>query len=293
MPALRDGGPAGAGWEPPGLLQQTGQCQSQHTVNHQPRPAARSFTWQELGTPGYTSFPNTRAFPCARAGAVQSPGCKAGLGVTGQLKPWKILAWASWEPAKCFYGLGNSDPQPLPMCGMRFRSQHKFRKKCPMHVNKSLCEGKHCLQREPRPWAAAPSLCPGEHEGRPFLSCPRISSDTSLGALSGWPSTPWCTGTLPILCTPCLAPWASWPACLETEPAVWQKQLCCSPGSSASPRHQPGPLQTPPVPGDTRGAGAGGQGAWAAGHRGLGTAGQTKGSQAPRGRLGSEPVPEC
>lgn len=126
------GAPAEAGWEPPGLLQQTGQCQSQHTVNHQPRRAARSFTWQELGAPGYTSFPNTGAFPGARAGAVQSPGCRAGLGATGQLKPWKILAWASWEPAKCFCGLGNSDPQPSPMCGMRFWSQHKFRKIYPM-----------------------------------------------------------------------------------------------------------------------------------------------------------------
>lgn len=53
---------AEAGWEPPGLLQQTGQCQSQHTVNHQPRRAAQSFTWQELATPGCTSFPD-RAFP--------------------------------------------------------------------------------------------------------------------------------------------------------------------------------------------------------------------------------------
>lgn len=173
-----------------------------------------------------------------------------------------------------------------------------------MHVNKSLCEGKHCLQRGLRPWAAAPSH-PGEHVGRPFLSCTRISFDTSLGAVSGCPSTHWCTGTLPILCTPCLAPWASWPACLGSEAAVWQEQLCCSPGSSASPKHQHWPHAHPPAlggtPRDTRGAGAVWADAGATGReRGLlGTAPQAGQSQAdkgepnPQGRLGSEPVPEC
>lgn len=112
-----------------------------------------------------------------------------------------------------------------------------------------------------------------------------------------------CTGTPPILCTPCLAPRASCPACLGSEPAVWQEQLCCSPGSSASPRHQAWPRADPTC---ARGSAEGhegcrgsagrcrcrGQGAWAP-RRGLGKAGQTKGSQTPRGRLGSEPVPEC
>lgn len=65
----------------------------------------------------------------------------------------------------------------------------------------------------------------------------------------------------------CSAPPPSLPASLGklaslpgNEPAVWQEQLCCSAGSSGSPRQQHGPMQTPPVlgaaPGDTGGAGA-------------------------------------
>lgn len=45
-----------AGWEPPGLLQQTGQCQSQHSVNHQPRlqpDPSSGRSWVHLGTPHF------------------------------------------------------------------------------------------------------------------------------------------------------------------------------------------------------------------------------------------------
>lgn len=44
---------------------------------------------------------------------------------------------------------------------------------------------------------------------------------------------------------PCLPPWASWPACLGSEPAVWQEQLCCSAGSSSSLRQQQWPHADP------------------------------------------------
>lgn len=62
-PALRDGGPGGGGlgttWTAPadGAMPVTAQCESPAP------PAARSLIWQDLGTPGYTSFPDTRAFP--------------------------------------------------------------------------------------------------------------------------------------------------------------------------------------------------------------------------------------
>lgn len=157
----------------------------------------------------------------------------------------------------------------------------QIQKKYPMHVNKSLCEGKHCKEG-PDPRQLLLHCCPRGHVGRPFLSRTRISFDTSPGALSGCPSTHGCTGTLPILRTPCLAPWASWPACLGSGPAVWQEQLRCSPGCSAAPGTNAGPVQSPAVLGTPGCRGRAGR------ERGLlgtaprpGKAGQTKGSQTP------------
>lgn len=170
-------------------------------------------------------------------------------------------------------------------------------------MNKSLYEGKHCLQRGPRPCSSAAVL--GSMWEDPSSPAPG-SHLTPLRVLSQ--ATPAPTGALGH-CQSSAAP--AWLPGQAGQPA-WGASLLCGRSSPAAlqaavlpPGSKPGPMQSPPVlgarPRDTRGAGAGGQmplpragsvGGWAP-RRGLGRAGQTKGSQTPRGRLGSQPVPEC
>lgn len=129
----------------------------------------------------------------------------------------------------------------------------------------------------------------------------RISSDTSLGAVSGCPSIHGCLGTLPTLRTPAWLPGQAGQPAWEASLRLGRNSCAALQPPALPPGTSPGPCSPTCArgpPRDTRGAGAARAGAGAAGReRGpLGTApraGQTKGSQTPRGRLGSEPVPEC
>lgn len=82
-------------------------------------------------------------------------------------------------------------------------------------------------KESPDPGQLLLHCCPREQVGRSFHSCTRISFDSSPGALWGCPSTPRCTGTLPVLCIPSL------PACLPGQAGqpAWER-ACCLAGTT-------------------------------------------------------------
>lgn len=156
-----------AGWKP--WRRQAGNCLdlssrrdqrwSCHTVNHQPRPAAGSFTHGGKGWAGsgysrvHLSPPDGGAFP--QRGLCRGPwGAAALLGAQSSRPPqapkppgyrqgWEQLHCQAWGDTrlallgtcKSFHGLESSDPKPSPHAWDNTLKSAQIQKKCPMHVN--------------------------------------------------------------------------------------------------------------------------------------------------------------
>lgn len=120
----------------------------------------------------------------------------------------------------------------------------------------------------------------------------RISSDTSLGAVSGCPSIHGCPGTLPTLRTPAWLPGQAGQPAWEASLRLGRNSCAALQAPALPPGTSPGPCSPTCArgpPRDTRGAGAAragagarGQGAWAAGHGAAGRA--DKGEPNPQGK---------